>query len=43
MNRGNLVWAVLAIALVLAFDRMMRIDQANLCRTDATAYEGCSE
>lgn len=40
---ANLFWAVLALALTLAFDRMMRLDEARLCGNDATAFEGCGE
>lgn len=39
----NLVWAALAIGLVLTFDAAMRADQANLCGNDATAFKECSE
>lgn len=39
----NLVWAALAISLVLTFDAAMRADRANLCSNDATAYKECSE
>lgn len=37
----SLCWALLAIALVAAFDHAMRVDQARLCASDATANEGC--
>jgi hypothetical protein len=36
-----LLWAFLALALLAAFDHMMRVDAARLCASDATAYEGC--
>lgn len=39
----NLVWAALALGLVLTFDAAMRADRANLCGNDATAYKECSE
>lgn len=39
----NLVWAALALGLVLSFDAAMRADRANLCDNDATAFKECSE
>ena len=37
----SLCWALLAIALVAAFDHAMRVDQARLCSNDATANKEC--
>lgn len=39
----NLVWAALAIGLVLSFDSAMRADKARLCSNDATAYKECNK
>ena len=39
----SLCWALLAIALVAAFDHAMRADAARLCANDATAYPECSK
>jgi hypothetical protein len=38
----NLLWALLGIFAIIAFDRMMRLDAARLCSNDATAYKECS-
>lgn len=43
MRRRNIAWAVLAVLLVLAFDHMMRADQARLCASDAAMMQGCGE
>lgn len=36
-----LLWVFTGIALFAAFDYMMTRDKANLCASEATAYEGC--
>jgi len=41
MRKRAVIFAGLAVLLVLAFDHMMRADAAHLCANDATAYEGC--
>lgn len=35
-------WMLLLGALVWTFNDAMRKDKAQLCMTDATAYDGCS-
>ena len=34
-------WAILSTLLLWSFDRMMELDGARLCSSDATAYEEC--
>ena len=39
----TVIITVLGIALAAAGDRAMGIDADNLCSSDATAYDECSE
>jgi hypothetical protein len=38
----SIFWAVMAVLIVVAFDRAMAADRENLCSNDATAFEGCN-
>lgn len=38
----NLFWVLVAVLVVVAFDRAMAADRENLCSNDATAYAECS-
>ena len=40
---STLLYLVALLALLAAFDGMMRADKGRLCSSDATAYAGCSE
>lgn len=35
------LWAALACAVLASCDHAMRVDAANLCSRDDTAFEGC--
>lgn len=36
-------WVLVAFALFASFDHMMRVDAANLCSHDDTAYAECGQ
>lgn len=43
MKRKYILWAIIAVGMIVLFDRAMKLDQKNLCENDATAYNECSK